>query len=37
MLCKSTAEKEDIDMKGIIPGMDCDTEFDKDNLVSFGK
>jgi ATP-dependent protease ClpP protease subunit len=24
-------------MKGIIPGMDCDTEFDKDNLVSFGK
>lgn len=24
-------------MKGIIPGLDCDTEFDKDNLVSFGK
>lgn len=24
-------------MKGIIPGMDCDTEFDKDNLVSFGR
>ena len=30
-------QQEDIDMKGIIPGMDCDTEFDKDNLVSFGK
>ena len=24
-------------MKGLLPGLDMDTEFDKDNLVSFGK
>ena len=24
-------------MKGILPGLDMDTDFDKDNLVSFGK
>ena len=24
-------------MKGILPGLDVDTDFDKDNLVSFGK
>lgn len=29
--------KEDKKMRGILPGLDLDTEFDKDNLVSFGK